>query len=195
MRTTMLTGGVLVVAAVAIVMLSSTLGLDVESVALMGAATGAVIALVPDRSPQARLIGFLVGFGASWLAYLVRAGFLPDTHAGHAVAVALVVVVCTLVAALSRDRVPLWTTLVGAAALAGSYETTYVEAPSQVLSTSAASSTSVLLAVALGFFAASLVAPGKPASDAPVAAPSPEPAPDEAGHETSLGEMMKQDAR
>lgn len=195
MRTTMLTGGVLVVAAVAVVMLSSALGLDVESVALMGAATGAVIALVPDRTPQARLIGFLVGFVASWLAYLVRAGLLPDTHAGHAVAVALVVVVCTLVAGLSRDRVPLWATLVGAAALAGSYETTYVEAPSQVLSTSASSSTSVLLAVALGFFAASLVAPGKRASEEPVAEPTPEPSPGEAGDETTLGEMMKEDAR
>lgn len=195
MRTTMLTGGVLVVAAVAIVMLSSTLGLDVESVALMGAATGAVIALVPDRTPQARLIGFLVGFGASWLAYLVRAGFLPDTHAGHALAVGLVVIVCTLVAGLSRDRVPLWATLVGAAALTGSYETTYVEAPSQVLSTSASSSTSVLLAVALGFFAAALVAPGRRPADEDVAAPASEPTPDATGDETSLGEMMKEDAR
>jgi hypothetical protein len=191
----MLTGGVLVVAAVAIVMLSSTLGLDVESVALMGAATGAVIALVPDRTPQARVIGFLVGFGASWLAYLVRAGFLPDTHAGHALAVGLVVIVCTLVAGLSRDRVPLWATLVGAAALTGSYETTYVEAPSQVLSTSASSSTSVLLAVALGFFAAALVAPGRRPADEDVAAPASEPTPDATGDETSLGEMMKEDAR
>jgi hypothetical protein len=191
----MLTGGVLVVAAVAIVMLSSTLGLDVESVALMGAATGAVIALVPDRTPQARVIGFLVGFGASWLAYLVRAGFLPDTHAGHALAVGLVVIVCTLVAGLSRDRVPLWATLVGAAALTGSYETTYVEAPSQVLSTSASSSTSVLLAVALGFFAVALVAPGRRPADEDVAAPASEPTPDATGDETSLGEMMKEDAR
>ncbi|HET7072204.1 MAG TPA: hypothetical protein VFI40_15370 [Nocardioides sp.] len=195
MRTTMLTGGVLVVAAVAIVMLSSTLGLEVESVALMGAATGAVIALVPDRTPQARLIGFLVGFGASWLAYLVRAGFLPDTHAGHALAVGLVVIVCTLVAGLSRDRVPLWATLVGAAALTGSYETTYVEAPSQVLSTSASSSTSVLLAVALGFFAAALVAPGRRADGEDLAAPAPEPTPDATGDETSLGVIMKEDAR
>src|SRR5947207_9873611 len=77
MRTTMLTGGVLVVAAVLIVMLSSSLGLDVESVALMGASIGAVIALVPHRTPTTRLIGFLVGFVASWFAYLARAGFLP----------------------------------------------------------------------------------------------------------------------
>ncbi len=165
MRTTLLTGGVLVVAAVVLVLLSSSLGLDVESVALMGASSGAVIALVPHRSPQLRLIGFLVGFSASWLAYLLRAGFLPDTAAGHAIAVGLVVAICSLAAALSRDRIPLWSTLLGAAVLAGSYETTYIEAPSQVLSTSLSTSTSVLLAVAFGFFAAALVAPQNTESD------------------------------
>ena len=165
MRTTVLTGAVLVVAAVVIVMLSSSFGLDVESVALMGASTGAVIALVPHRSPAARLIGFLVGFVASWIAYVLRAGLLPDTKSGHAIAVAFVVLVCALVAGLSRDRVPLWSTLLGAAALAGSYESTYLQAPSQVLRTSTESSTSVLLAVALGFFAAALVAPGGEAVD------------------------------
>jgi hypothetical protein len=192
----LLTGGVLVVAAVVIVMLSSGLGLDVESVALMGASTGAVLALVPHRTPAARLIGFLVGFAASWIAYLLRAGFLPDTHAGHALAVGMVVVVCTLVAALSRDRIPLWSTLLGAATLAGSYEATYLQAPSQVLRTSTSSSTAVLLAVALGFFAAALVAPGARDTDEHAApAPPPEPAPEVADAEPSLGDMMKEDAR
>ena len=77
----------------------------------------------------------------------------------------VVVAICTVVAALSRERLPLWTLLLGAAVLAGSYETTYIEAPSQVLRTSTSSSTSVLLAVALGFFAAALVAPRVPGPD------------------------------
>lgn len=202
MRTTLLTGGVLVVAAVVLVLLSSSLGLDVESVALMGASSGAVIALVPHRSPQLRLIGFLVGFSASWLAYLLRAGFLPDTAAGHAIAVGLVVAICSLAAALSRDRIPLWSTLLGAAVLAGSYETTYIEAPSQVLSTSLSTSTSVLLAVAFGFFAAALVAPQNTESDERVDGnPTPPPPPrsttseGQAAEETRLGEMMRGDAR
>lgn len=159
MRSTLLSGAVLTVASILVIVLSSSLGLDVESVALMGAGSGAVIALVPGRSPLLRLVGFLVGFALSWVGYLVRAGFLPDTAAGHAIAVAVVVALCTVVAALSRDRLPLWTLLLGAAVLAGSYETTYIEAPSQVLRTSASSSTSVLLAFAFGFFAAALVAP------------------------------------
>jgi hypothetical protein len=191
----MLTGGVLVVAAVVIVMSSSSLGLDVESVALMGAASGAVVALVPDRSPQMRLLGFLVGFLASWAAYLLRAGLLPDTRAGHAVAVAFVVVVCTLVAALTRTRVPLWATLVGAAALTGSYETTYLEAPSQVLRTSTQSSTSVLLAVALGFFAAALVAPGVRDGETPADLSAPDGPPPEPAASAATGTPREANAR
>ena len=195
MRATLLTGGVLTVAAVAIVLLSTGLGLDVESVALMGAASGAVIALVPHRTPQARLIWFTVGFVASWLGYLLRAGALPDTAAGHSIAVALVVLVCTATAGFSRNRVPLWSTLLGAATMSGSYEATYLLAPSQVLSTSTTSSTSVLLAVALGFFAAALVALGGETSDQ-----TPQPVPEKpaaapAHRESALGNLMKEDAR
>jgi len=199
-RTTVLSGAVLTLGSILLIVLSSILGLDVESVALMGAGCGAVVALVPHRSPQARLGGFLIGFVVSWLGYLVRAGFLPDTTAGHAIAVGLVVALCSVVAVVSRDQIPLWSTLLGAAVLAGSYETTYIEAPSQVLSTSVSTSTSVLLAVAFGFFAAAFVAPqntarAEPSDDDATPSPPP-PSPTEQGvDETRLGEMMKEDAR
>lgn len=160
MRSTLLSGAVLTVGSILLIVLSSTLGLDVQTVALMGAGSGAVLALVPSRSPLLRLAGFLVGFALSWVGYLLRAGFLPDTTVGYAIAVGVVVALCAVVAAVSRERLPLWTLLLGAAVLSGSYETTYIEAPSQVLRTSTSSSTSVLLAVAIGFFAAALVAPG-----------------------------------
>jgi hypothetical protein len=216
-RVTLLSGAVLTVASILVIVLSSSLGLDVESVALMGAGSGAVIALVPGNSPQTRLLGFLAGFAISWLGYLVRAGFLPDTTAGHAIAVAVVVALCTVVAAASREHLPLWTLLLGAAVLAGSYETTYIEAPSQVLRTSASSSTSVLLAFAFGFFAAALVAPFATGSndvpaEAPEAPTSPantaetaEPAKtsktskaaaaERVDDDSKLGEMLKGDAR
>jgi hypothetical protein len=197
MRTTLLSGAVLTVGSILLVVLSSTLGLDVETVALMGAGSGAVVALVPHRSPMLRLGGFLVGFAFSWLGYLVRAGFLPDTATGHALAVGLVVALCSVVAAASRDRIPLWSTLLGAAVLAGSYETTYIEAPSQVLSTSISTSTSVLLAVAFGFFAAALVAPQVPDEARRVehTRPDPDPSTDKGAGDTSLEPMMKEDAR
>lgn len=197
MRSTLLSGAVLTVASILVIVLSSGLGLDVESVALMGAGSGAVVALVPGRSPGLRLVGFLAGFALSWVGYLVRAGFLPDTTTGHALAVGVVVALCTVAAALSRERLSLWTLLLGAAVLAGSYETTYIEAPSQVLRTSASSSTSVLLAFAFGFFAAALVAPGGTPSDeaaapeTPVVPPAKAAKPESGADDTRLGPMLK----
>jgi hypothetical protein len=197
MRTTLLSGAVLTIGSILLIILSSSLALDVETVALMGAGSGAVVALVPHRSPMLRLGGFLAGFALSWLGYLVRAGFLPDTASGHAVAVGLVVALCSVVAAASRDRVPLWSTLLGAAVLAGSYETAYIEAPSQVLSTSMSTSTSVLLAVAFGFFAAALVAPQLPDEPEHVdrKEAAPDPSTEKGAGDTSLAPMMKEDAR
>lgn len=168
MRRNLLSGLVLAGAAVLVVALSATLDLELEAVALLGAALGAVIALVPDRGPLARLTGFGVGFILAWAGYAARAALLPDTSSGRAVAVGLVVFGCTLVAALSRDRVPLWSLLLGTAALAGGYEFTYTEAPSQLMDTSVSSATTLLLTVGLGFLAASVVAPaGSAASTGP----------------------------
>jgi hypothetical protein len=203
LRSTLITGGVLTVGAVLVVVISAGLSLDVESVALMGAATGAVVALVPDGSPVFRLVGFMIGFVAAWIGYLLRAALLPDTTSGHAVAVAIVVIVCTVGAALSRGHIPLWSTLLGTAALTGSYEDKFIAAPSQVLSTSTASSTSVLCAVALGFFAASLVAPGVrgdqqdavPASPATPDDQAPSATPEPAEGRTGLDDILKEDAR
>lgn len=197
MRTTLLSGAVLTVGSILLILLSSSLGLDVETVALMGAGSGAAVALIPHRSPLLRLGGFLAGFALSWLGYLMRAGFLPDTASGHAVAVGLVVALCSTVAVATRDRIPLWSTLLGAAVFAGSYETTYIEAPSQVLSTSMSTSTSVLLAVAFGFFAASVVAPQVPGERerGADAAPDPEPSTEKGAGDTSLAPMMKEDVR
>lgn len=202
MRSTLIAGGVLTVGAVLVVVVSAGLSLDIESVALMGAATGAVVALVPDGSPAFRLVGFVIGFVAAWIGYLLRAALLPDTTSGHAVAVAVVVIVCTLGAALSRGHIPLWSTLLGTAALTGSYEDKFIAAPSQVLSTSTASSTSVLCAVALGFFAASLVAPGVRGDQQDAVPPPPTTPDDQTPHESREPvdsqpglDILKEDAR
>jgi hypothetical protein len=128
-------------------------------VALLGGALGAVVALVPDRGPAARLGGFAAGFVAAWIGYAVRAALLPDTSGGRAVAVGLVVLLCVGVTALSMNRLPLWSTLLGTAALSGAYEFTYAAAPPEFLSTSFSTATTLLLNVAVGFLAAALVAP------------------------------------
>ena len=159
MRTTLLTGLALIVGGLAVILLGSTLDLELESTALMGAAIGAVVALVPDRTPLMRLVGFLAGFVSAWIAYLVRAAVLPDTTSGRAMAMVLVVVLCVAVAALSFNRVPLWATLLGAAAMAGGYESSFATAPSEVVDTSMTAVTTILLTVGVGFLVAALVGP------------------------------------
>jgi hypothetical protein len=159
MRRTLLAGVVLAVAAVLVVTVSSALDLELESVALLGGALGAVVALVPDRTPLVRLGGFVAGFVAAWIGYVLRAALLPDTAGGRAVAAGLVVLLCVGITAATMNRLPLWTTLLGTAALTGAYEFTYAAAPPELASTSVSTATTLLLNVAVGFLAAALVAP------------------------------------
>lgn len=141
------------------VLLSGLLGPEVQGVALLGAALGGALGLVPDRSPGQRVGGFVVGFAAAWLGYALRAAALPDTAGGRAVAVLLVLLVCVAVAVATRGRLPLWSALLGAAAMAGSYEYPYAADPSGFLTTSPVSATAVLVTAAAGFLATSLLGP------------------------------------
>ena len=81
--------------------------------------------------------------------------------------IVLVLAVCVAVAAFSAGRVPLWSTLLGAAALAGAYEYTYAAAPPEVTTTSVTSVTSLVMTAALGFLAVALSSP-RAESAAPV---------------------------
>ncbi len=152
-------GLVLAVVAALIVGLGAFLGLDLAPVALLGATLGGVIGLVPDRAPWQRVVGFLAGFLLAWIGFALRAAVLPDSSSGRAVAAFLVVAACMGVAAASRSRLPLWSFLVGAAAIVGSYEETYMNAPSQFLRESPTAATTVLLAVALGYLATAFLGP------------------------------------
>lgn len=159
MRRYILAGLVLAVLTTAIVLLSGALGLDVENVALLGAALGGALGLVPDRSPAQRAGAFGVGFAAAWLGYLLRAALLPDTTAGIAIAVLIVLALCLAVGVATSGRLPLWATLIGAAALVGAYEPVFAADPTTFVSASATSAASVLLAAGAGYLATSLLGP------------------------------------
>jgi hypothetical protein len=159
MRRTLLVGFSLTLAAVAAVLVSGWLDLELETVALLGAAAGAIVALVPDRTPSARLAGFLGGFAIAWVGYVVRAATLPDSSGGKAVVVALVLGLSTLLVIATRGWLPLWATLLGAGAFAGAYEPAYVAAPTEVLSTSLSTATMLLATSAIGFLAVTLASP------------------------------------
>lgn len=167
MQRPLLAGTVLAVLAAVLVLLTGVLGSEVQAVALLGTALGGVLGLVADRSPGQRAAAFGAGLAAAWVGYLLRAAVLPDAPSGRAVAALLVVLACTLVAAGTRGALPLWATLVGAAALAGAYESAYTADPSGVVATSPGAATAVLLAAGAGFVGASLlgVALGRPAHE------------------------------
>jgi len=154
MKRHILAGLVLAVLTTVIVLFS---GPELQGVALLGAALGGALGLVPDRSPAQRAAGFGVGFLAAWLGYALRAAVLPDAAAGRAIAVLVVVLVCLGVAGLTRGRLPLWSALLGAAAMAGAYEATYTADPSAFITSSATTATSILLAAGAGFLATSLL--------------------------------------
>lgn len=186
MRNTLLAGVVLAVAAFLLVTVSKTFDLGLESVALLGAALGAVVALVPDRTPLARLAGFLGGFVVAWLGYVARAAVMPDSTNGRALAVAVVVLLCVAIAAATRGRVPLWSTLLGTAALAGAYEFSFAAAPPEVLTTSISTASTLLFTAGVGFLVAALIAPAETAGE-PVAR-TPRPTTD--GGEAPLDDLM-----
>lgn len=109
-----------------------------------------MIGLVPDRSLAERIGGFLAGFGLAWIGFAVRAAMLPDTSAARALVVFVLIIVAMGVSLASASRLPLWSLLVGAAAMVGAYEQTYADSPSLFLTDSPVAATTVLLAVAMG---------------------------------------------
>ena len=169
MRKTIFAGLLLALAAALVMWLSAIYDLELDSVVLLGAAVGAVVALVPDRTPLFRFLGFAAGFLAAWVGFLVRAAVLPDTAGGRALAVGLILLLCVAIFAASVGRLPLWSTLLGAAAMSGGYEYTYAAAPPEFATTSVSAVTSLLFCVAVGYLVAATVAPtaGTPAAVSP----------------------------
>lgn len=153
----LLVGGALALTAGLLADQGSLLGADLPHVALLGASLGAVVGLIPDRSVAGRLAGFVTGFVAAWVGYALRAGFLPDIPMGRAIAAVVVVAVITAVATITAGRVPLWSGLIGAAAMLGAYETTFAATPTSFVTDSMTAATTVLLAAALGLLVASTV--------------------------------------
>lgn len=166
----LVTGLCLAVFAAVIIGLSNRLGLDLEHVALLGAALGGVLGLVPHRPAWGKVAGFLAGFVLAWLGFALRAAVLPDSSSGRAVAAFVVVALIAVVTAVSRGRLPLWSGLVGAASVVGAYESVYTNAPSQFLTESPGAATTVLLAVGLGFLATNLLVAQTSPSAEPVTA-------------------------
>lgn len=162
MRASLRAGLLLTAAALVVIVVSKMAGLDIEAYAVSGVATGAVIGLVPDRSPGERLGAFAAGFVAAFVGYALRALVLPDTTGGLAVGVVVVFLLCTVAALAGAGRhLPLWAVLLGAGAFCGVYEAPFTAAVAEMATTSIDVATSLLATAGVGFVVAALAAPGR----------------------------------
>ena len=157
LRRTLLVGAGLAIAVALLVDHAAQLGPDMTTVALLGAALGAVAGLVPDGTPFTRIAGAFIGMVLAQVGYGIRAGLLPDIPAGRAIAAAAVVLTLTVISIATRNRIRLWALLLGAGAFVGAYETVYVASPTTFVADSFAMATAVSLGAAAGFAVASLV--------------------------------------
>jgi hypothetical protein len=175
MRNTLITGALLTAAALVTVLIGSWFDLDVDQTALLGVTSGAVVVLASPVGQLGRGLGaFVLGVFLTLIGFFVRAALLPDTSGGRAVYGAVVVVLCVLAALATRQRLPLWAMLLGAASFAGAYEAAYNAAPPQVANTSISTLTTLALCAAMGFLAASLVAPRPESQHVPPPPPAPQ---------------------
>jgi hypothetical protein len=159
MRRTLVTGGLLALFAALLAQFGGSLGLEEIRSALLGAALGAALGIVPGNdNPVARAVGFLVGFVLAWVGYALRAGVLPDTGSGRAVAAFLVIAVLTGICAATLNWLPLWAGLLGVAAIAGAYEFAFGLDPTAFTSESVTAATTVLLAAAVGYLVGAVAA-------------------------------------
>jgi len=157
MRASMFTGVLVTIAVVVLIAVSSALGLQIEQYALAGVLAGAVVGLVADRSPWARLLAFVVGFVAAWVGFVLRAALLPDTDGGRAAAAVITLAICLVAVAIGRGtRLPMWATFVGVLLFAAAYEAGFLAAEPEVATTSLDAATSLLVAVAVGYVVAVL---------------------------------------
>lgn len=150
-------GAAVAVAAGVLTFRGAVLGPELATWALLGTAAGAVVALVPDRSPGERAGAFLLGLLAAWGGFALRAGVLPDVPLGRALSVVAVVALVTAVATATAGRLPLWAGFVGVATFAGAYTAAYVADPPAFATESVTALTSVLLAAAVAFLVVTLV--------------------------------------
>lgn len=166
LRQSVFAGLALTVAAVVAVLLGDALSWRTDQTILLGLACGGLLGIAIGGGVFWRLLGFLFGFAVTWASYPLRAGFLPDSSSGRAVAAVLVLLLVMALVAVTGARVPLWSALVGIAAMAGAYESAFTASPPDVLSTSPTWASSILLTAAIGFAATVWFGPSAEAEDA-----------------------------
>src|SRR5271169_6852557 len=144
-------GLVLAVFAGVIYLLPDQLGTPAIAYTVFGLAIGAVVGMLPDADPVARLMGFTLGLLLAFASYVVRGGFLPYTKWWSAGVVVLLLAIITGIAVLFRSITWFASMLLGAGILYGVVELQFQAAPSAYLASLALAFLSILFSFGLGY--------------------------------------------
>ena len=152
----LLFGVAVAVLASIVIVVGAAMSLDFQNV-LVGVSSGAVLALVRQRSPVARAGAFLIGFTIALVFYGLRLALLPASVAGNVVAIAGMIMVFTVICALTKDRLALWAMLLGGLVFSASYDGFFIQTPWFALTQLPLVYSGVLVTVSAGFLVTLLV--------------------------------------
>lgn len=171
MRRVLLFGVVAAVLLAVVTGVGQMLGILYPNV-LVGIAAGAGLGLVRVGSPGARAGAFLVGFVICIVGYLIRVTLLPTYWLGMIVFGALVILLVTVISALTRGRLPLFAMFLGVVVFSGTMESPFILTPWFLLSLLPQLASGLLMTVAAGFLVTLLV---ELMEDGPIEAPMADP--------------------
>ena len=150
---------------------------------IMGVGGGVILAVVPERSPMMRLVGFLIGYvlGAFFTAMVL--GLIPGgtTTVGLAVAFMVIFVPIAIISGLTANRIPAWTMLLGSLVFAAGFTSGALAEPWTAADKFPGAFFSILAMSGIGFITvivAELVPEKKRPNAAEAASDTPEPSPD-----------------
>jgi hypothetical protein len=147
-----LIGGLLLAVFAAVTyLLPGVLGTPAIAYAVLGLAVGAVVGMLPDADPVARLMGFILGLLLAFASYVVRGGFLPYTKFWSALVVLLLLAIITGITALFRSSTWFISMLLGAGILYGAVELPFQLAPSGYLAAAGLALISIMFGFGIGY--------------------------------------------
>lgn len=180
MRRTLLIGLACCLSASVVFIVSQLLALPAQDV-LVAVAGGTVLASVGQASPIQRYVSFLIGMVSGLVYFAALAALVPGTWMGGLVATCAAILLCTLISAATKGRLPLWAMLLGMVLFAATYKPLFSLELWMFESQSIMIACWLLFAVTCGYLVVIAVELTKPRLAAPqVAVAEPEPMPEAA---------------
>ncbi len=124
---------------------------------LFSGGVGTVLGLIKQGGPIVRIVSFLIGFVLSWALFGVQAALLPQLVVSQIIGAVVTIAIITLIAGFTRNKMPFWALLLGAATMVGAYQTEFANAPQNFLTESVTSAGGTLIGVALGLIVAAIM--------------------------------------